>query len=180
MMLLCSELNEIASKYTRMLLLIKIQIVQPQNMCNIFHGSKGGVYELLEYQLLYQAIDWAVDKSPFIDVWELQEWAFPYCSCIKSRPAPMVQLSNHTGNCCWFKWWAVTDLALPETWGWWSCMRHVKEQVGGRQAGNWATLSCGCWELLLCLCHVVEGVKETWLSADDLWCLEWQGLCWGL
>lgn len=54
MILLCSELNEIASQYTRMLLIIKIQVIQAQNMCNILHGSKDGVYVLLMYQLLYQ------------------------------------------------------------------------------------------------------------------------------
>lgn len=51
MILLCSELNEIAAKYTRMLLLIKIQIVQAQNTCNLLHGSKDGVYVLLMYLL---------------------------------------------------------------------------------------------------------------------------------
>lgn len=61
--LLCSELNEIASKYTRMSLLIKIEVVQAQNTWNIFHGSKDGMYVLLMYQLLYQPIDWVVGKS---------------------------------------------------------------------------------------------------------------------
>lgn len=61
-------------------------------------------------------------------------------SCMESRPAPVVLLSDHTGHCCWFKWWEWPDLALPKTWGWW-CSR--------------------CWELVLCPCCVVEGVKET-------------------
>lgn len=63
MILVCSELNEIASKYTRMLLLIKIQVVQAQNTCNVFHCSKDGVCALLMYRLLYQPVDWVVGKS---------------------------------------------------------------------------------------------------------------------
>lgn len=36
------------------------------------------------------------------------------------------------------------------------------EGAGGREAGTQlGRLECGSWELLLCHCHVVEGVKET-------------------